>query len=98
VVVPGCIGLLGGLVGTVVVVGTVTVTVLVPVVGGGVVAGLVVVTGASVTVVLGVVVVVVVVGDVVVAEADSITPQATRPPESPVDRVASSGPAGPPFC
>jgi hypothetical protein len=44
--VPGCIGLLGGLVGTVVVVGTVTVTVLVPVVGRGVVAGLVVVAGA----------------------------------------------------
>ena len=96
-VVPGCIGLLGGLVGTVVV-GTVTVTVLVLVVGGGVtvVVGLVVVTGASVVVVLGVVVVVV---DVVVAaDADWITPQATRLPESPVDNVSSSGPVAPFFC
>jgi hypothetical protein len=86
--------LLGGLVGTVVV-GTVTVTVLVLVLGGGVtvvvglVVGLVVVTGASVVVVLDV---------VVDADADWITPQATRLPESPVDKVSSSGPAAPFFC
>jgi hypothetical protein len=89
--------LLGGLAGTVVV-GTVTVTVLVPVVGGGVVVvGLAVVAGPSVVVVLGVVVVVV--DDVVVdADADWITPQATRLPESPVDNVSSSGPVAPLFC
>jgi len=80
-----------------VVVGTVTVTVLVLVVGGAVVVGLVVVTGASVAVVVGCVVVVVE-GVVVDPEADCITPQATRLPESPVDIVSSSGPVAPFFC
>jgi len=80
-----------------VVVGTVTVTVVVPVVSVGDVAAVVglVVAGASVAVV---VVGEVVVGDVVAAEADSMTPHATRLPESPVARVSSSGPAAPFFC
>ena len=93
-VLPGGIGLTG----TDVRVGTVTVTVLVLVVfgmGGGadVVVG-VVVTGASVAVVVAGVIV----DDVVDADADWITPQATRLPESPVDMVSLSGPGAPFFC
>lgn len=95
-VVPGAIGVVV-VSGPDVVVGTVTVTVLVLVVGGAVVVGLVVVAGASVAVVVGCVVVVA--EDVVVdTEADWITPQATRLPESPVDIVSSSGPVAPFFC
>jgi hypothetical protein len=97
VLLPGAIGVVVVSGGPDVVLGTVTVTGLVLVVGGVVVDGLLVVTGASVVVVVGCVVVVV--DDVVVdADADWITPQATRLPESPVDIVSSSGPVALFFC
>jgi hypothetical protein len=61
--------------------------------GGTTTVGLMIV--VSVTVVGVVVVVDDAVDEVVVADTDWITPQATRPPASPVARVSSSGPAEP---
>jgi hypothetical protein len=88
-------GLLDGVVGE-----TVTVTVLVLVLPGSdegtVVAAPPVVTAVSVGVVTTVVLVVVAV-EVAVADAEPMTPHATRMPESPVDSVSWSAPGAPFF-